>query len=351
MDGERQLLFANRRARKLLGFKEGEIVAGRCRTNTNGIDCEIACPLTFALEHGRAEVRDFETVYRGREGSAVPLRVTVVPLFDQDGKFSGAVEFLRERSVDPGFFLAGKGAESEALKTRLGELSVGTSDVILVGERSARQDVARTLHRFSAMGDDQFLVWPLGEDDRMSLSEGMCFADDGQASSLWESSVPEGWRRIFGVSDLNGLRPTPGQAVDIVHLPSPDALKNDLPVLLASWIERLREDLEVSSEAMGRLVEISLERGLDGVSEILPVAVAVANQRLDVCDLPQPSAQTIFIDRVLESDDPLGTLEHRLLTEVLERCDWRMQEAADRLGMSRVTLWRKTREYGIERPT
>ncbi|RLA18518.1 MAG: sigma-54-dependent Fis family transcriptional regulator, partial [Gammaproteobacteria bacterium] len=73
--------------------------------------------------------------------------------------------------------------------------------------------------------------------------------------------------------------------------------------------------------------------------------------RLELSDLPQPSPQTLFIDHVLESDNPLGALERRLLTEVLERCDWRMQEAADRLGMSRVTLWRKTRDYGIERPT
>ena len=99
------------------------------------------------------------------------------------------------------------------------------------------------------------------------------------------------------------------------------------------------------------MIEIALERGLDGVAEILPAAVAVASGRLELSDLPQPSPQSLFIDHVLESDDPLGALERRLLTEVLQRCDWRMQEAADRLGMSRVTLWRKTRDYGIERPS
>lgn len=350
MNEERQLQFANQRARTLLGFKEGEKVGGRCRLNTQGIDCEIACPLTFALEQGRSEVRDFETVYHARDGREVPLRVTVLPLLDQDGAFSGAVEILRERGVDPGFFLAGNGMESERLKRRLDEVAAERSDVIFVGERVARHDVARTLHRLTGLGDDQFLIWPATEEDCSAVPAGICFADDGQASALWQESLPAGWRRFVGVSDVNGFSMPVDREVAVVHLPSVETLHDDLPFLLAAWVRQHRENLEISPEAMGRLGEMALEHGLDGVAEILPAAVAVADGRLELSDLPQPSAQALFIDHVLESDDPLGTLERRLLTEVLERCDWRMQEAADRLGMSRVTLWRKTRDHGIERP-
>ncbi len=134
-------------------------------------------------------------------------------------------------------------------------------------------------------------------------------------------------------------------------MPSPDAFQDDLPLQIVAWVRQYREDLKVSPEALGRLGEIALDRGLDGVAEILPAAVAVADRHLELSDLPQASPQALFIDHVLETDDPLGTLERRLLTEVLDRCDWRMQEAADRLGMSRVTLWRKIRDYGIERPS
>ncbi len=352
MDDERKLQFANSRARKLLGFSEGETVSGRCRLNTNGVDCEIACPLTFALEQGRTEVRDFETVYHARDGRAVPLWVTVLPLFGPGGDFLGAVEFLRERGVDPGFFLAGKGPRAEDLKRRLTQIAAGSSDVILVGERAARQDVARTLHRLTGLDDDQFLVWPASDADCLSVPPGMCFADDGQASALWQRDLPVGWRRIFGVSDVNGLRPSSSdREVEIVHLPSPDAFQDDLPLQIAAWVRQFHEDLKVSPEALGRLGEIALDRGLDGVAEILPAAVAAADRQLELSDLPQASPQALCIDDALETDDPLGTLERRLLCEVLDRCDWRMQEAADRLGMSRVTLWRKTRDYGIERPS
>jgi transcriptional regulator of acetoin/glycerol metabolism len=43
-------------------------------------------------------------------------------------------------------------------------------------------------------------------------------------------------------------------------------------------------------------------------------------------------------------------MERRLVNEALVACDWRMQEAADVLGVSRVTLWRKVKDLGIERP-
>lgn len=350
MDHERQLQFANIRARRLLGFQEGETVSGRCRTNTSGVDCEIACPLTFALEQGRTEVRDFETVYHSRDGKAVPLRITVLPLFDQSGEFTGAVEILRERGVDHGFFLAGTAPESEALKSRLVQISAGDSDVILVGERSSRQDVAKTIHRLTGLDNDQFLVWPVTDDDSLSRPPGICFADDGQASLLWSQELPQGWRRVFGVSDLNGFRPSVEQELDVVHLPSPETLKADLPLQVVAWVRQFHKDLEIGKEALGRLVEIALEGGFDRVAEVLPTAVAVADGRLELKHLPQLSPQALFIDHVLEADDPLGMMETRLLTEVLKRCDWRMQEAADRLGMSRVTLWRKTRDYGIERP-
>ena len=97
--------------------------------------------------------------------------------------------------------------------------------------------------------------------------------------------------------------------------------------------------------------ERQLRRGFDGVAEILPAAIAVADRRLELRHLPERSSQALYFDHILDSEDPLGMMERRLLTEVLERCEWRMQEAADRLGMSRVTLWRKTRDFGIERPS
>ena len=42
--------------------------------------------------------------------------------------------------------------------------------------------------------------------------------------------------------------------------------------------------------------------------------------------------------------------ERAVIVEALEACSWKREEAADRLGMSRSTLWRKMRELGIVAP-
>ncbi|MBI2424744.1 MAG: sigma-54-dependent Fis family transcriptional regulator [Candidatus Hydrogenedentes bacterium] len=46
---------------------------------------------------------------------------------------------------------------------------------------------------------------------------------------------------------------------------------------------------------------------------------------------------------------PLNAVEANHIRTVLERLEWNQSHAAQRLGISRSTLWRKMKEYGIER--
>jgi len=46
----------------------------------------------------------------------------------------------------------------------------------------------------------------------------------------------------------------------------------------------------------------------------------------------------------------LAELERRHIGEVLERCAWHQGHAAELLGISPKTLYRKIREYGFRRP-
>ena len=57
-----------------------------------------------------------------------------------------------------------------------------------------------------------------------------------------------------------------------------------------------------------------------------------------------------FIDRAIEQEDPFKTLERQLVLKVLSQTDWDYQEAAYRLKVSRTTLWRKIKEFGISHP-
>ena len=52
----------------------------------------------------------------------------------------------------------------------------------------------------------------------------------------------------------------------------------------------------------------------------------------------------------LLGDDPLGEAERAVILRALEKAGWRINEAARLLRISRATLWRKMRKYGISKP-
>jgi PAS domain-containing protein len=80
LDHQRTLRHVNDAARRLLGYELGQEVGGRCKLTTRGVDCENACPLTFALNNDLDKVEDFATVYQTVDGRALQLKVTVIPL-------------------------------------------------------------------------------------------------------------------------------------------------------------------------------------------------------------------------------------------------------------------------------
>ena len=151
LDDQRTLIHANIVARRLLGYEEDQPIGGRCRMTTRGVDCENACPLTFALEAGLDRVEDFGTVYLSADGRKVSLDVTVVPLRAENGDFLGAVEILRPTEPRPGFFMAGSSAASETLRLRVKALAQSRADVLVVGEGHKMTDKAAFEALFDAV--------------------------------------------------------------------------------------------------------------------------------------------------------------------------------------------------------
>lgn len=349
LDDQRILRFVNTPARRLLGYEENQAVGGRCRLTTKGVDCENACPLTFALESNIERVDDFNTVYRTKDGRAVPLKVTVIPLRDDDGAFFGAVEILRPRDPEPGFFLAGSSPAARSLKTRLLRQGQSRGHLILVGERPVCRDVARTVHRYAGMPEELFNVWKGTWDETAPWPPGMMYADGPRAEKLLGSSPPDGWRVVVGT--------TPGDPVtagdlpaEVIKLPSVEEFEDDLELMVAAWVHDLAPGVTVGPDALQRLGRFARGNGFEALEKVLVSAVAAADGRVEVEHLPTDGYSSHLVDELLQTENPLAALESRLLTEVLHRSGWRMQEAADRLGVSRVTLWRKLKDHGIERP-
>jgi len=345
IDDQRTLIHANTVARRLLGYEEGQSLGGRCRLTTRGVDCENACPLTFALEAGLDRVEDFGTVYLSANGRKVSLDVTVVPLRAENGDFRGAVEILRPTEPRPGFFMAGSSAASEALRMRVKTLAQGRADVLIVGEGPACLDTARAIHCCSGMPEELFHRWTGCWDEVHPWPPGTAYAFGDHSATLVGSQRPEDWRVIIGAPDADDVE----TSFELLELPSLEDLSADLPQMVRTWIEELAPGRGVSAAALDRLVRMARDRGLADLEEVLVSALACSSERIDVAHLPVDGYQTALLDELLRAPNPMAALEERLIREVLERCGWRMQETADRLGISRVTLWRKMKDLGIER--
>jgi PAS domain S-box-containing protein len=346
LDDQRTLIHANAVARRLLGYDEGQSLGGRCRLTTRGVDCENACPLTFALEAGLDRVEDFGTVYLTKDGREVSLDVTVVPLRAENGDFRGAVEILRPTESRPGFFMAGSSAASEALRVRVKTLAQDRADVLIVGEEPACHDTARAIHCYSGMPEELFHRWTGCWDDVNSWPPGTVFAFGDHAGSLLRAQRPEGWRVVVGASGADEIE----ASLELLELPGLEELSADLPRMIGAWVEELAPGKKVSADALDRLTRMARDRGLADLEGVLTAAIVCAGDRIEQADLPVDGYRTALVDELLRAPSPMAALEERLIREVLERCGWRVQETADRLGISRVTLWRKMKDLKIDRP-
>ncbi len=350
LDGHRTICFANNRALDLLGYRRGEAIGGRCRATTRGIDCETACPLTYALGRQLEHVEDFVTVYRTRDDQPLPLNITVIPLRTENGELRGAVEILRPTDPDSGFFLAGISAVAAELRRRMRRLASERSAVMLVGDRIGRIDVARAIHRYAGLGDDLFVLWDGSWDGVRPFPPGTAFADGCHAAELLAADAPSGWRLIVGTCEPPPSETVADRDLVVVRLPSLADRTDDLPMVVAAWIRQMSPRIEVAPQALEQLCRLARDTGLEGLQSTLAAAVASADGRLDEAHIPRDGYRLALVDEALRSDRPLAALEERLLRETLERSCWKMQDAADRLGVSRVTLWRKMKEHGIGRP-
>jgi DNA-binding NtrC family response regulator len=276
------------------------------------------------------------------------LHVTVVPFRDANGAFTGAVEILRPADPDPGFVACGRGSVSQSLRLEIARLARSDAHVLLFGDEAVCADVALAIHEASRLDRKLFRHWRGSWDGINPWPPGTVFGYGSATCEALDGGPGSSWRIIVGLPKGEG--DTVELQAERLQIPEPTELDEDLPAVIAAWVDRLRPALKVAPAALERLSSIARSEGWSGLEAVLRTAVSAAGERLEDSNIPLGSFQTVVLDEVLRSEEPLAALEKRLLEEVLERSGWRMQDAADRLCMSRVTLWRKLKDHGIERP-
>jgi len=145
-----------------------------------------------------------------------------------------------------------------------------------------------------------------------------------------------------------------------LHLPPLKLRRNDIPLLAQHFLRRFareqrkEEITDISSEAMRILLDYWWPGNVRELENSIEYAVVLAKanaRRIEASDLPSRLYEAHFPDSA-GSYDVRTILENekRLLIDVLEESNWNKSQAAQRLGISRSTLYGKLKRYQIAKP-
>ena len=141
-----------------------------------------------------------------------------------------------------------------------------------------------------------------------------------------------------------------------IHLPPLSKRRNDIPLQARYFLrrfaaEQVKDINEFSSETMRRLLDYPWPGNVRELENCIEHAVVLAKgNRIEVADLPS-ALQLAPSLAVAGTKSTIMENEAKLLKEVLDECGWNKKQAAQQLGISRNTLYRKLKKYRINPPT
>ena len=144
-----------------------------------------------------------------------------------------------------------------------------------------------------------------------------------------------------------------------INLPALNSRVNDIPLLARSFLRRYSQEQgktihDFSSEAMRLLLEYGWPGNVRELENSIEHAVVLAkSQLIEVADLPSGIHKALSAAGETRAGNSKTIVqnEKRLLQEVLAECGWNKKLAAQRLGISRSTLYDKIRKHEITQPT
>jgi two-component system response regulator HydG len=132
--------------------------------------------------------------------------------------------------------------------------------------------------------------------------------------------------------------------------------REDIPVLAQHFLDRhgskLGRELRLSSETLDRLLAYPWPGNVRELENAMErTAILSRGETVGPADLPLHVAAGTSLGRApaLPPQQTLAELERTHILQTLERCGWNNSRAAEELGIGRTTLWRKLKEYRIER--
>jgi PAS domain S-box-containing protein len=140
-----------------------------------------------------------------------------------------------------------------------------------------------------------------------------------------------------------------------IHLPPLRKRKEDIPLLVETFTRRLKTKTQknisgIQREAMNSLVEYRWPGNVRELKSILHYAFTIAENGPITCDHlpPQLMAHAPTSSRKVSLLKVKESREKQALLEALREAGGNQTQAAKILGVNRVTIWNRTRKYGID---
>ncbi len=143
-----------------------------------------------------------------------------------------------------------------------------------------------------------------------------------------------------------------------ISLPPLRERKDDIPLLVDHFIQRFNTEMvrkvtKVAPEVMQILNAYDFPGNIRELENIIEHAMVFCTGDTLEADYLQKEIQPArksVIHNVVEDEDPLHAMEEALILNVLNQTKWNYKKTAEKLKMSRTTLWRKIKIYGLTKP-
>ncbi|OGP62770.1 MAG: hypothetical protein A2V65_10325 [Deltaproteobacteria bacterium RBG_13_49_15] len=139
-----------------------------------------------------------------------------------------------------------------------------------------------------------------------------------------------------------------------IQIPPLRERRNDIPLLIQHFLKQFNSDQGKNikgfdPEAMRVLLNYNWPGNIRELENCIEHAVILA--KTDMVSIPDlPSALTWPVEKLSISEKrTIDDQEETLIREILQECNWNKRHAANRLGISRSTLYEKMKKFQIEK--
>lgn len=229
-----------------------------------------------------------------------------------------------------------KGAFTGAIRRKAGRFEMADGGTIFLDEvgeipLSAQSKLLRVIqtHRFERIGGEE----TLDLDVRILAATNKDLVSEVKAGNFREDL----YYRLY---------------VFPLEMPPLRERRNDIPRLARHFLARFikeqgRQISDFSPAAMKQLLDYDWPGNVRELENLVERSVVLAKgEVVEAWDLPPDLRQS-----ETSMARPLDYHEKTILVEALAQNDWNKKAAAQSLGISRTTLYRKIRKYGLDEPT